>query len=289
MSGYRPYGDPDEEGRAYETHIHGEVRGVVAPGGIIGSVYLGDDSYAERMRLVALDSEESFPERYKAAEELIPYGRRYRDTVIVALNGVLEEVKSMEMEMYADPPGFNALGGWQYAVAAQLEVVGEKASAVLAYEDIYHRHPGFRSQATQALTRLGEMQTLSTSRSERAVRMEAWNNSLYCSQRMAAVVEWMSMPKGAVHAKLAPRVLMAAALWDAVAQDWSNTSDDKRVLEAFARLVPERYAEIEKSFAKARALERDHSRRAQRITSYRGQWKPPWCLRNWTKALRLLD
>ncbi|MGW6310288.1 hypothetical protein [Streptomyces niveus] len=287
MTGDRPYGDPSEEGRTYETHVFGEVRGVVAPGGIIGSVHLGDDSYVERMRLVALDRAEPFQERYKAAEELIPYGRRYRDTVIVALNGILEDVKSIEA--YANPPDFNALGGWEYAVATKLEMVGEKKSAARLYEEICHRQPGYRSQAVQALTLLGELETLSIFRSEVVVRSEAWNWQLYCSQRMAAVLEWISMPKGAVHSTLSARILMAAALWDAVAQDWSNTSDDERVLETFERLAPEHYTVIEKRFRRARALERDHSRWAKRITSSHAHWKPPRCLRSWAKTARLLN
>ncbi|MFE7587009.1 hypothetical protein ACFU5Y_36235 [Streptomyces gardneri] len=284
MRGRRPDGDSGEEGRTYETHIFGEVRGVVAPGGVIGSVHLGDDSYAERMRLVALDRSAPYDERYKAAEELIPYGRRYRENVISALNGVLEDVKSMEWRAM-DPCEFNALGGWEYAVAAQLEVVGEKESAALAYEHVYHSQPGYRSQAVEALTRLGAMGTLSASRTEKVVRLEARNDLLYCGQRMAAVVEWMSMPKAAVHSTLVVRALMAAALWDAMFADSSTSDDDEAAMEVLERLVPEYYADIEKRLRRARARESAGSRTARLDARY----KPPRGMRNWSKAPRLIE
>lgn len=283
MRGRRPDDDSGEEGRTYETHIFGEVRGVVAPGGVIGSVHLGDDSYAERMRLVALDGSAPYDERYKAAEELIPYGRRYRDTVIAALNGVLEDVKSMAA--LAGLPDFTALGGWEYAVAVQLEVVGEKESAVRAYERIYHSHPGYRSQAVQALTRLGGMGEVAASRTERAVRLEAGNFRLECGHRIAAVVEWMSMPKGPVHSTLAVRALMAARLWDAIFEDSSTSDDDEAALEIFERLVPEYYADCEKRLRRARAREAAGSRNARLDAMY----KPPRGMRNWIKGLRLIE
>ncbi|MFE1905966.1 hypothetical protein ACFW96_20205 [Streptomyces gardneri] len=256
---------------------------MVAPGGVIGSVHLGDDSYAERMRLVALDRSASCEERYKAAEELIPYGRRYHDDVIAALNGVLEDVKSMEVS--AGRSEFNALGGWECAVAAQLEVVGEKGLAARAYEHIYRSQPGYRSRAVEALTRLGAMGTLPASRTERVVRLEAGNHQLYCWQRIAAVVEWMSMPKGPVHSTLAVRALMAAALWDAIFEDVSTSDDDEAALEVFEQLVPEYCAEIEKRVRRARARESAGSRNARLDARY----KPPRGMRNWTKALRLIE
>ncbi|MEU1864690.1 hypothetical protein [Streptomyces gardneri] len=284
MRGHRPDGDSGEGARTYETHIFGEVRGVVAPGGVIGSVHLGDDSYAERMRLVALDRSAPYDERYKAAEELIPYGRRYRDTAIAALNGVLEDVKSMA-EFTLDPPDFNALGGWEYAVAAQLEVVGETESAARAYEHVYHSQPGYRSQAVQALTRLGAMGAVAASRTERAVRLEAGGFQLYCSHRMAAVVEWMSMPKGPVHSTLAVRALMAARLWDAMFADSSTSDDDEAALGIFERLVPEYYADCEKRLRRARARESAGSRNAR----LDARFKPPRGMRNWIKGLRLIE